>query len=344
RENEQNSHHFQRAQHVLIENQSGQLVASHERDYDDRHGQHHSGEEQRVRKCRPATERRDSGQNQPAEHRACRTPTGGRRCFVRCGSSRRTRHFGEATQRLLLGLLGHAETLRCQSPTHPSPTQTSLAPCENEGVTSDGTSVSTLHWSDTNVEVHKLVVGPYDNNVFVVRCRSTGDAALIDAANEHEKLLEISSRLGVRRVLETHGHHDHIQAIPAMREAGYEVAVTALDAPMLGDLGYDVFLEHDDVIEVGRLRLHAIHSPGHTPGSISFHVENTPLLFTGDTLFPGGPGATKFPGGDFETIIRSIDNLLFVHPADTIVLPGHGHDTTIGAERPHLQEWVDRGW
>ena len=207
--------------------------------------------------------------------------------------------------------------------------------CENHGVTSDGTSVPTLHWSDSSVEVHKLVVGPYDNNVFVVRCRSTGDAVLIDAANEHEKLLEISARLGVRRVLETHGHHDHIQAIPAMREAGYEVAVTALDAPMLGDLGYDVFVEHDDVIEVGRLRLRSILNPGHTPGSISFRVLDTPLLFTGDTLFPGG---------DFDTIIDSIDNLLFVHPADTIVLPGHGGDTTIGAERPHLKEWVDRGW
>jgi glyoxylase-like metal-dependent hydrolase (beta-lactamase superfamily II) len=216
--------------------------------------------------------------------------------------------------------------------------------CENRRVTSDKSSDSTLHWSDAGVEVHKLVVGPYDNNVFVVRCRSTGEAVLIDAANEHDKLLEISSRLGVRRVLETHGHHDHIQAIPAMREAGYEVAVTALDAPMLGDLGYDVFVEHDDVIEVGRLRLRAILNPGHTPGSMSFHVIDTPLLFTGDTLFPGGPGATKFPGGDFDAIIDSIDNLLFVHPADTIVLPGHGADTTIGTERPHLREWVDRGW
>ena len=205
-------------------------------------------------------------------------------------------------------------------------------------------TVNTLHWSDTNVEVHKLVVGPYDNNVFVVRCRATGEAVLIDAANEHEKLLEISRRLGVRRVLETHGHHDHIQAIPAMREAGYQVAVTALDAPMLGDLGYDAFLAHDEVVEVGRLRLRAIHNPGHTPGSVSFAVADTPLLFTGDTLFPGGPGATKFPGGSFEAIIDSIDNLLFVFPADTVVLPGHGLDTTIGTERPHLQEWVDRGW
>ena len=205
-------------------------------------------------------------------------------------------------------------------------------------------TVASLHWSDTNVEVHKLVVGPYDNNVFVVRCRATGDAVLIDAANEHEKLLEISKRLGVRRVLETHGHHDHIQAIPAMREAGYEVAVTELDAPMLGDLGYDAFLAHDEVIEVGRLRIRSIHNPGHTPGSMSFTVVDTPLLFSGDTLFPGGPGATKFPGGSFETIIDSIDNLLFVFPESTIVLPGHGLDTTIGTERPHLQEWVDRGW
>ena len=205
-------------------------------------------------------------------------------------------------------------------------------------------TVASLHWSDTNVEVHKLVVGPYDNNVFVVRCRATGDAVLIDAANEHEKLLEISKRLGVRRVLETHGHHDHIQAIPAMREAGYEVAVTELDAPMLGDLGYDAFLAHDEVTEVGRLRIRSIHNPGHTPGSMSFAVVDTPLLFSGDTLFPGGPGATKFPGGSFETIIDSIDNLLFTFPESTIVLPGHGLDTTIGTERPHLQEWVDRGW
>lgn len=203
---------------------------------------------------------------------------------------------------------------------------------------------TTLHWSDSAVEVHKLVVGPYDNNVFVIRCRESGDAVLIDAANEHEKLLQLCQRLGVRRVLETHGHFDHIQAIPAMREAGYHVAVTELDAPMLGDMGYDEFLGHDDVIEVGRLRLHAIHNPGHTPGSISFRVENTPLLFTGDTLFPGGPGNTKLNGGSFETIINSIDNLLLVYPHDTIVLPGHGLDTTIGAERPHLQEWIQRGW
>ena len=163
---------------------------------------------------------------------------------------------------------------------------------------------TTLHWNDSNVEVHKLIVGPYDNNVFVIRCRATGDAVLIDAANEHEKLLELCTQLGVRRVLETHGHWDHIQAIPAMREAGYEVAVTAADAPRLKDVGYDVFIDDAEVIEVGNLRLLAIHNPGHTEGSISFAVADTPLLFTGDTLFPGGPGNTALEGGDFATIIQ----------------------------------------
>lgn len=201
-----------------------------------------------------------------------------------------------------------------------------------------------LHWSNADVEVHKIVVGPFDNNVFVVRCRATGDSVLIDAANEHELLLDMCRSLGVRRVLETHGHWDHIQAVPAMREAGYEVGVSSLDAPRLKDVGYDVFIDDKEVIEVGRLRLHAIHNPGHTEGSISFKVDGTPLLFTGDTLFPGGPGNATFEGGDFATIIESIDAKLFTFPVDTIVLPGHGLDTTIGAERPHLAEWVERGW
>ena len=204
--------------------------------------------------------------------------------------------------------------------------------------------MTTLHYATADLEVHKVVVGPYDNNVFVLRCRQTGDAVLIDAANEHDLLLDLARRLGVRRVLETHGHFDHIAAIPAMRDAGYEVAVTAADAPMLKDVGYDVFLDDAEVIEVGRLRLDAIHNPGHTKGSISFKVRGTPLLFTGDTLFPGGPGNTKGPGGDFETIIESVDTKLFRFPAATIVLPGHGVDTTIGAERPHLKSWIDRGW
>jgi glyoxylase-like metal-dependent hydrolase (beta-lactamase superfamily II) len=200
----------------------------------------------------------------------------------------------------------------------------------------------TMLLSDTGYEVHAVVVGPMDNNVFIVRCTETGDGVLIDAANEHERLLDLCAALGVRRVIETHGHWDHIQAVPAVRDAGYDVAVTAADAGMLP--AYDDILEDDAVIEVGNLRLSTIATPGHTPGSMCFALEGTPLLFSGDTLFPGGPGNTKFEGGDFPTIIEAIDGRLFTRPADTIVLPGHGNWTTIGAERPHLQEWIDRGW
>lgn len=199
-----------------------------------------------------------------------------------------------------------------------------------------------MHYSDDQIEIHKLVVGPYDNNVFVMRCRSTGDAVLLDAANEHEKLLELCRRLNVRRVLETHGHWDHIQAVPQLRDAGYSVSVTAEDAAMLPS--YDEVIEDDSVIQIGDVRLHTIHTPGHTPGSMCFLVEGSPVLFSGDTLFPGGPGATKFPGSSFPTIIESIDRRLLTLPETTLVMPGHGDDTTIGNERPHLQEWIDRGW
>ncbi|HEV3226558.1 MAG TPA: MBL fold metallo-hydrolase [Acidimicrobiales bacterium] len=202
---------------------------------------------------------------------------------------------------------------------------------------------STVHYEDTQAEIHKVVVGPMDNNVYVLRCKQTGDAVLLDAANEHDRLLDLCKRLNVREVLETHGHWDHIQAVPELRDAGYSVRVTRQDADMLPS--YDEILEDDSVIEVGRLKLHTIHTPGHTPGSMCFLVEGSPVLFSGDTLFPGGPGNTTFPGGDFGQIITSIDDRLFSTLAsDTIILPGHGDQSTVGDERPHLQEWVDRGW
>ncbi len=200
-----------------------------------------------------------------------------------------------------------------------------------------------LHYEDAQTVVHRLVVGPIDNNVFVVRCKQTGDALLIDAANEPELLLRTARELGVRQIVETHGHWDHIQAVPEMREAGFEVAVSAGDAAMLPS--YDLVLEDDTVLPVGQLRVRTIHTPGHTPGSTCFLLEGSPVLFSGDTLFPGGPGNTSFPGGNFEQIITSIDRRLFAKlPDETLVLPGHGEDTTIGTERPHLDEWVQRGW
>jgi glyoxylase-like metal-dependent hydrolase (beta-lactamase superfamily II) len=200
-----------------------------------------------------------------------------------------------------------------------------------------------MHYEDERVEIHKVVVGPYDNNVFVVRCRASGDALLVDAANEHEQLLELCRRLGVRKVVETHGHWDHVQAVPQLRDAGYEVAVRAEDAAMLPS--YDLLLEDDDLLEVGRLRLRTIHTPGHTPGSMCFLIEGSPVLLSGDTLFPGGPGNTATDLGDFPTIIESIERRIFAPlPAETIVMPGHGLDTTIGTELPHLDEWIARGW
>ena len=198
-------------------------------------------------------------------------------------------------------------------------------------------------WEDAACEVHRIVVGPMDNNVYVVRCRRTGEALLVDAANEHEKLLEVCQLLGVGSVVETHGHWDHIQAVPAVRDAGISVGVTAQDAAMLPS--YDLVLEDDTVVQAGRLRVRTLATPGHTPGSMCFAVEGTPVLLTGDTLFPGGPGNTSFEGGDFPAIIASIDQRIFSRfDPSTVVLPGHGAATTVGAEAPHLSEWVERGW
>jgi glyoxylase-like metal-dependent hydrolase (beta-lactamase superfamily II) len=198
------------------------------------------------------------------------------------------------------------------------------------------------HYEDTAVRVEKLVVGPFENNVFVVRCKATGEAAIVDAANEHERLVPIARATGVRRVLTTHGHWDHIQAVTAMRDAGIDVGIAPADAAMLPS--YDFLMDDDEVLSVGELRLRTIHNPGHTPGSTSFLLEGHPVIFTGDTLFPGGPGNTQTPEGDFPKIIESIDRRLFTLPADLLVFPGHGLDTTIAEERPHLDEWVERGW
>ena len=216
-------------------------------------------------------------------------------------------------------------------------------PCNHTDHVSTGVPGVSLQWCDSQAEIHRIVVGSLDNNVFVLRCRETGESVLIDAANEHDKLLEMCRVLDVRTVLETHGHYDHIGAVPAVRDAGYEVGVTPEDAALLD--GYDYLLEDESVIEVGKLRLHTICTPGHTPGSICFLLEGSPILFSGDTLFPGGPGTCEFAGGDFEQIINSIDRRLFAPIApETIVLPGHGEGTTIGAEQPSLDTWIERGW
>jgi len=203
-------------------------------------------------------------------------------------------------------------------------------------------SAPPAHYETSDVRIDKYVVGPFENNVFVVRDKGTGAALIVDAANEHDLLLEVSRATGVRRVLTTHGHWDHIQAVTALRDAGIEVGVASADAEMLPS--YDFTIPDDDVLTLGELALRAVHTPGHTPGSTCFLLEGHPVLFSGDTLFPGGPGNTKFENASFDQIITSIDRRLFTLDPDILVLPGHGLDTTIGTERPHLQEWIDRGW
>ncbi len=199
------------------------------------------------------------------------------------------------------------------------------------------------HYATTDARIDKIVVGPFENNAFVLRCTASGEAVLIDAANEHELLIPLCRAVGVRKVLTTHGHWDHIQATVAARDAGIDVGIAAPDADMIQ--GYDFVIDDDTVVEVGELRLRTIHNPGHTPGSMSFELVGHPVVFTGDTLFPGGPGTTQaHPQASFATIIESIDRRLFTLPPETLVMPGHGLDTTVGTERPHLDEWIARGW
>lgn len=128
-----------------------------------------------------------------------------------------------------------------------------------------GPTFAPAHYETAELRIDKLVVGPFENNAFVLRCRSTGEAAIIDAANEHDLLLRVSRATGVRRVLTTHGHWDHIQAVVPLRDAGIDIGIAPDDAAMLP--AYDFTLPDDDVVEVGALRLRTIHTPGHTPGS-----------------------------------------------------------------------------
>ena len=145
------------------------------------------------------------------------------------------------------------------------------------------------------VRIEKLIVGPFENNVFVVRCKGTGEAVIIDAANEHELLLEVSRATGVRRVLTTHGHWDHIQAVTAMRDAGIDVGIAAEDADDAARLRL-----RDPRRRRDHRRRPRASAPSTTratrPGSTSFLLEGHPIVFSGDTLFPGGAGNTTLPG------------------------------------------------
>lgn len=196
--------------------------------------------------------------------------------------------------------------------------------------------------------ITKMSVGPMDNNVYLVTCSRTGEQLLIDAANDADRILGLLEAVPgtVTTILTTHQHFDHWQALAAVAAATRApTAAGRIDAPEI-PVAADRLIEDGDIVAVGDLELTAIHLVGHTPGSIALalEVDGATHLFTGDCLFPGGVGKTWEPG-DFERLLADVTTKVFDRYGDeTKVHPGHGLDTTLGAERPHLGEWRERGW
>ncbi|MBR7832790.1 MBL fold metallo-hydrolase [Actinospica durhamensis] len=194
--------------------------------------------------------------------------------------------------------------------------------------------------------ITKVAVGPFDNNAYLLRCRDTGEQLLIDAANEPETLIRLVNG-SLAAVVTTHRHGDHWQALPELVAAtGAHTYAGRYDAEAI-PAPIDTLLDDGDTIRVGRVELRATHLVGHTPGSIALLYDDPkghPHLFTGDCLFPGGPGKTTNPE-DFTSLMDGIEEKVFgVLPDETWVYPGHGSDTTLGDERPKIAEWRARGW
>jgi glyoxylase-like metal-dependent hydrolase (beta-lactamase superfamily II) len=195
--------------------------------------------------------------------------------------------------------------------------------------------------------VGKLAVGPMDNNAYLLRCRATGEALLVDAANEAGRLLEWVGDAPLRTVVTTHQHPDHWQALAEVVAAtGARTVAHPADAGAL-PVPVDETVEHGATVRVGEVALSVIHLRGHTPGSIALcyaDPDGHPHLFTGDSLFPGGVGRTTNPE-DFRSLMTDVVERVFdALPDDTWVYPGHGRDTTLGAERPSIPQWWERGW
>jgi glyoxylase-like metal-dependent hydrolase (beta-lactamase superfamily II) len=198
----------------------------------------------------------------------------------------------------------------------------------------------------------KVSVGPMDNNAYLVTCSRTGETLLIDAANDAEILLELIERFAPKLslIVTSHQHQDHWLALADVAKAtGVPTAAHQLDAEPL-PVKPDRILADGDTIKIGELSFDVIHLQGHTPGSVALALDGadpetgTTHLFTGDCLFPGGVGKT-WKKGDFEKLLGDVTRRVFdVYADSTVVYPGHGDDTTLGAERPHLNEWRERGW
>jgi glyoxylase-like metal-dependent hydrolase (beta-lactamase superfamily II) len=198
----------------------------------------------------------------------------------------------------------------------------------------------THHYEGDDLIVRKIRIGIMENNTYVLECPVTHEALLIDGCFEPETIIAGCEGAMVVGIVQTHSHADHVNALPSLVER-FAVPVCAHPGE-----SYPATIDRDlsdgDILDFGERSTKVLHTPGHTPGGVC--LLSGRHLISGDTLFPGGPGNT---GGDerrFAQIIESVRTKLFTLPDDTIVYPGHGADTTIGAEKPHLQEWIDRGW
>jgi len=199
--------------------------------------------------------------------------------------------------------------------------------------------------------ITKVAVGPMDNNAYLLRCTSTGELLLIDAANDAGTLLGLIGETPLATIVTTHQHGDHWAALAEVQQATGAVTVAHPDDAPGIPVPADRLVSHGDTIAVGDCRLSVIHLRGHTPGSIALCYDadgglaGQPHLFTGDSLFPGGPGNTQGDPRRFGQLITDLEDRIFGElPDGTWVYPGHGADTTIGAERPHVPEWRARGW
>ncbi len=186
-------------------------------------------------------------------------------------------------------------------------------------------------YSNSNTEVKRLVVGFLENNCYLLKCVHSGEIAIIDPGAEAEKILANVQPEKVRYILITHGHHDHIGALEELRKKiKSEVGIHPLDARFLRNPP-DFWLEDEQILKVGDLQIRVIHTPGHSPGGVCFLTDK--ILFSGDTIFPNGPGNTAIPGANYEKILESIHKKIFTLPDETLIFPGHGPETTVAKEK-----------